>query len=82
MADDGGPMNGPADQKALLRGVSVGVRPAYSRPEGIIPVEQAGARPCASTVRERRCVVMSGRPGLNPRAKFGEAPLRGLYMDA
>ncbi len=35
---------------------------------------QQGARPCALTVCERPCVVMSDRPGLNPRAKFGKPP--------
>jgi len=41
------------------------------------PAVSQGARPCAPTVRKRRCEVMSGRPGLNPRAKKWEAPFGG-----
>ena len=38
---------------------------------------QQGARPCGPNVRERRCVVMPARPGLNPRAKKWKAPCGG-----
>ena len=80
----GGPINGPAEQEAPLRGAGWASGRHVPVPKGrlllsrrIYPAALRGVLPCAPTVRKRRCVVVPRRPGLNPRAKFGEAPCGG-----